>query len=412
MKQPDVLIVGAGLAGLCCARALHQKGVPFQILEASDGIGGRVRTDEVDGFLLDRGFQVLLTAYPEAQDVLDYDALDLRAFLPGAMIRFDGEFFKLMDPWRVPGQWWNGLTTPVGTIPDKFRLRSLRTRLLDSSVDRICQRPESTTLNVLAQWGFSERMVDRYWQPLLGSMLLDPHLKASSRMFEFAYKMLLEGDAAIPAKGMGEIPKQIAAALPEGSIRLEAKVAAAGDGSVVLEGGETITAQAVVIATEGPEAARLLKTTTPISRSVVCAYFSARQSPLSSATLVLNGARHGTVNNMSVPSVLSPCCAPEGESLISTTVLGYPPDTDEMLALKIKKHMRRWFGRQVENWKLLRIYRIYHGQPAMMPLTVDEPTKISPALYACGDWRHTPSINGAMASGRQAAGEIIKDNGL
>ncbi len=242
MKQPDVLIVGAGLAGLCCARTLHRKGVSFQILEASDGVGGRVRTDAVDGFLLDRGFQVLLTAYPEAQAVLDYQALDLRKFLHGAMIRFEGEFCKLMDPWRVQGQWWKALSSPVGTLPDKFRVRKLHNQLVASPLDRIYTRPERPTLNLLTRWNFSERMVERYWRPLVGSALLDPHLKASSRVFEFVYKMMAEGDIAVPAKGIGEIPKQIAASLPEDSIRLGAKVKFFGEGSLTIEGGETVNA--------------------------------------------------------------------------------------------------------------------------------------------------------------------------
>ena len=99
----DVLIIGAGLAGLCCARRLAEAGVTFQIVEASDGIGGRVRTDEVDGFLLDRGFQVLLTAYPEARRVLDYSRLDLKPFSPGALSWFAGRMNRLVDPWRTPG---------------------------------------------------------------------------------------------------------------------------------------------------------------------------------------------------------------------------------------------------------------------------------------------------------------------
>src|SRR3984957_12528376 len=141
-SSPDVLIVGAGLAGLCCARELQAKGVSFQVLEASDGVGGRVRTDEVDGFLLDRGFQVLLTAYPEAQSVLDYTALDLHAFEPGAMVRFNGQFWRLTDPIRRPADLLSGLMAPVGTWRDKLASLILRTDVVVPDVAVMAQRSD------------------------------------------------------------------------------------------------------------------------------------------------------------------------------------------------------------------------------------------------------------------------------
>ena len=158
-NSSDVLIVGAGLAGLCCARELQSKGIGFQILEASDGIGGRVRTDVVDGFLLDRGFQVLLTAYPEAKRALDYSTLDLKPFLSGALSWYAGRMNKLVDPWRTPGAWKEAFHSEFGTLMDKIRIARLRGRVMRSSIEDIFCRPERSTKEALESEGFSLSLI-------------------------------------------------------------------------------------------------------------------------------------------------------------------------------------------------------------------------------------------------------------
>src|SRR6267378_5475754 len=218
-NDPDVLIIGAGLAGLACARHLADAAVPFQIVEASDGIGGRVLTDEVEGFMLDRGFQVLFTAYPEAQRTLDYHALDLKKFTPGAFSWFAGRMNKLVDPWRTPGGWSESLRSDFGGFLDKLRVLRLRSRLRASSIQQIFKRPERSTKDALVSAGFSEEFVHRFFRPFFGGILLDGELQSSSRMFEFVFKMLSEGDTAVPAGGMGAIPAQLAALLPPDVIR-------------------------------------------------------------------------------------------------------------------------------------------------------------------------------------------------
>ena len=218
--SPDVLIVGAGLAGLCCARRLAEAGVSFQIVEASDGVGGRVRTDEVDGFRLDRGFQVLLTAYPEAKRILDYNQLELRAFSPGAFSWFAGRMNQLVDPWRMPGMWRIALRSDFGTLGDKLRVARLRARLRRTTIDQLFARADHATKDDLLAEGFSQEMIHRFFRPFIGGILLDGELKSSSRMFEFVFKMLSEGDTAVPTRGMGAIPAQLAAKLPTNSLRL------------------------------------------------------------------------------------------------------------------------------------------------------------------------------------------------
>src|SRR5215210_6304108 len=191
-----VIVVGAGLAGLACARELVRAGRSVEILEASDGIGGRVRTDTVDGFLLDRGFQVLLTAYPEARGQLNYAALGLRLFYPGALIRYHGRFYRLADPFRRPADALGSLFNPIGSPADKLRILALRRRAAAGSIDRLFERPETSTMQALTRLDFSNAIIERFFQPFLGGIFLGRELSTTSRMLEFVIRMFAEGNAA------------------------------------------------------------------------------------------------------------------------------------------------------------------------------------------------------------------------
>ena len=240
MPERDVVVVGAGLAGLCCARRLAEAGVDVLVLEASDGVGGRVRTDTVDGFLLDRGFQVLLAAYPEARRVLDYSALELRPFYPGALVHTGGRFHKVADPWRHPFDAVGALFSPVGTIADRARIVSLRHHVTAGTWDCLAERPERTTLEALRRAGLSNAIIDRFFRPFIGGVLVGRELGSSSRMFEFVFRAFALGDICLPARGMGAIPDQLHAALPAEAVRLGARVERVEDGTVVLSGGEDV----------------------------------------------------------------------------------------------------------------------------------------------------------------------------
>src|SRR5256885_1066750 len=244
---PDVLIVGAGLAGLACARHLADAGISFQVIEASDGIGGRVRTDAFEGFLLDRGFQVLLTAYPEAQRTLDFHALELKKFIPGAFSWFAGRMNKLVDPWRTPGGWGEALRSDFGGFFDKLRILRLRSRLRGSSTEQLFKHPERSTKDFLISAGFSDEFIHHFFRPFFGGILLDGELKSSSRMFEFIFKMLSQGDVAVPARGMGAIPAQLASHLPPDSIRMNTHAESLHENELTLTGGESLHARAIVV---------------------------------------------------------------------------------------------------------------------------------------------------------------------
>jgi phytoene dehydrogenase-like protein len=411
MNQTDVIIVGAGLAGLSCARELQAHGISFQIVEASDGVGGRVRTDEVDGFLLDRGFQVLLTAYPETQRVLDYERLDLRPFYSGSLIWYGGELHKLADPWREPLDGVRGITSPIGTLADKARVGLLRSRVIQGSIEELFQRPEKTTLQALRDEGFSDSIIERFFRPFLGGVFLSRDLDTSSRLFEFLFRMFSLGKTAVPALGIQQIPLQLAAMLPEGAVRLHSEVTAVKPGQITVAGGETLTAEIVVVATEGPAAARLLgqAVAAPRSRSVTCLYFAAAEPPVTEPILVLNGMGQGLVNNLHVADRVARTYAPVGQHLISVTVLGNPEGDDATLETAVRQELQEWFGSQTSAWRHLRTYRIRHAQPHQPPPTLQPPqrtVRLETGLYVCGDYRDNASINGAMVSGWRTGAAI------
>ena len=411
-SSPDVLIVGGGLAGLCCARVLQESGVGFQILEASDGLGGRVRTDALDGFLLDRGFQVLLTAYPEAKRVLDYARLDLKPFAPGAISWYAGRMNRLIDPWRTPGAWWEVLQSEFGTLSDKLRIARLRNRLRRSSIEEIFRRPERSTKQALESERFSQQMIHRFFRPLLGGILMDGALRSSSRMYEFVLKMLSEGNAALPARGMGAIPAQLAEKFPAEAVRLNARVEELHENELKLAGGEILRARAIVVAADGPSAARLIGEVEPASRSVTCFYYAADEPPMAQPVLLLNGDGAGPVNNFTVISQVAPSYAASGKHLVSATVLGTHQLTEAQLSGFIIAQMKNWFGKVASTWQFLRGYYLTHAQPQQFPGALEppqRPVRVRPGVYVCGDHLDNASIHGAMVSGRRAAEAVLAD---
>ena len=414
-RDADVIVVGAGLAGLACAIHLEKAGKSVIVLEASNGVGGRVRSDIVDGFVLDRGFQVLLAAYPEAKRLLDYNGLDLRAFDPGALVQRGSRRWRVTDPFRRIDGALASAVAPLGTPLDKARVALLRRAVRKGSMEQLWRRPDTSTIEKLRALKFSTQMIDRLLRPLFGGVLLDAELQASSRMFEFVFRMLSEGDSVVPGRGMQAIPDQLASRLRAGSIRLDTRVATVHPGSVTLVDHGTVHGDAVVVATEGPQAAKLLGSSfaTPGSRPVSCLYFASDTAPVTERTIVLNGdgPAAGPINNLCVHSVIAPAYAPPGKHLVSVTVLGsHTTADDEQLTSAVTTQLQRWFGSNVARWHHLRTYHIPHAQPEQSSLTPHErPVFLSPGLFVCGDHRDQASINGALVSGRRAAEAVLSN---
>jgi phytoene dehydrogenase-like protein len=413
--NPDVIVVGAGISGLIAALELKRRGFEVQVLEASDDVGGRVRTDEADGFLLDRGFQVLLTAYPEARRCLDFETLHLGEFEPGAIVHHDGRFHTISDPIRRPRNILPSAFAPIGTLNDKLLIAKLRGEVLDAEIDQVLSAAEVPTSAALRDFGFSDRIIERFFRPFLGGIFLDPELATSSRMFRFVYRMFSQGMAAIPNGGMQAIPRQLAAHLPDGSIRFHAPVQHVWEGGVRLENREECFAGGVVVACDPIHAARLLPQAgiRTAMRGVRCLYFAAADAPIGDRYLVLNGDGQGPINNLCVPSVIAPGYAPRGCHLVSVTVLQAPLSENHMIR-DVREQLLLWFGAQANGWEYLRSYHIEH---ALLDQSLDHggvamsPVRLQPGLYFCGDHCGTASLNGAMLAGRRAAEAVCGDIG-
>ncbi|CAN5812612.1 NAD(P)/FAD-dependent oxidoreductase [soil metagenome] len=413
--RAEVVVVGAGLAGLACALDLAAGGRDVCLVEASDGVGGRVRTDVVDGFLLDRGFQVILEAYPELRRRASMEELDLRSFYPGAMVRAEGGFHRMADPGLEMADALRSIAAPVGNFADKLRVARLRQEVMGGNPERLLEAPAGTTEELLRAAGFSAGMLDRFFRPFFGGVLLDPTLQVSAKLFRYYFRMFAEGTSSLPSGGMKTLPEQMAARLPEGVLRLNHAVRAVTAAQVEFEGGGSIEAEAVVVAVEGPEASRLLgdHVPDPGSRGVTCLYFEAPESPVKEGILVLNGdgPAAGPVNNLAVVSDVAGSYAPADRSLVSVTVVDPDAASGADLEGDARKHLASWYGGQVTEWNLVGHYRIEHAQPLQLPEHMDpprRPVRLDDGLFVCGDHRDNASLNGALASGGRAAREVLR----
>ncbi len=408
MAEIDVLIVGGGLAGLACAAELMKRNKSFRVLEASSEVGGRVKTDLVDGFRLDRGFQVFLTAYPEAQNVLDYSSLNFKKFKSGALIRFGGEFCRISDVVRHPGDLPGNLFSKAASISDKLKIASLRSEVAKLTIDEISQLKNVTTRQRLEAFGFSDRIIGSFFRPFFGGVFLESELNTSRRMFDFVFKMFAVGDVVVPEMGMGEISKQMAAALPADSIELNCTVKRLAEDHIEIVDGRMISANQIIVATDQRGASNLLEREPVRSCGVSCLYFAANQSPVNEPIIVLNGDElDAPINNLCCLSDVSTNYAPDGQALISVSVLGV--DHGESLLDRVKEQAKQWFGRQAETWRHLKTYEIRDALPSQQCdrlEPVQKPITSNTGVVRCGDYLDFASIQGALQTGRAAAEAI------
>ena len=416
----DVVVVGAGLAGLVAASRLVEGGRDVVVLEASDGVGGRVRTDVVEGFQLDRGFQVLLTAYPAVQRWLDVDALDLRPFAPGVVIHRRGRTVRLADPFRAPLAAARSLVGPTVTPLDALRLLVWRRAILARDGGRVAARPQVTTAERLAEVGFSDGIVEGFFRPFLAGTFFDPDLTTSSRVTELVFRCFFRGDVAVPARGMGELAAQLAGRLPAGTVRLGTPVRGmthGGDDVEVLIDGASVRARAVVLAVDAPALAQFtldgegLGVEAAPGRGTAAVHFDAPRSPTRGRRdLHLGAPGEGPIATLATMSDVAPAYAPAGRSLVTVSTVGVPDGDDAMLDVAVRSQARGWFGDEVDAWRTLAVQRIPYAQPRQDPQDLPELARSvarAPGVWVCGDHRDTGSIQGAMVSGRRAAEAVL-----
>lgn len=410
--RPEVLVIGAGLAGLSCARELRRAGKRVRVLEASDGVGGRARTDLVEGFRLDRGFQVLLDSYPEARRQLDLGALDLRAFSPGALVRKGGRFHRVADPLRQPTSLVSTALAGVGSLLDKWRILKLRQAALGGSLDELFRRDEQSAAARLAALGFSSTMIDAFFRAFYGGVFLERELTTSSRMLEFTFRMFASGSACLPASGMGAMATQLARDLGPDDLRLGARVEALDGSTVTLSDGSREEARAVVVATDANGSARLAGTASRRWRGTTCLYFACEKAPIDEPILVLDGDGVGPVNHLGVLSVVAPSYAPPGAHLVSASAVGEAASRDDAtLEAAARAQLEGWFGPSFRGARLLRVVRVPESLPRQdVPTAPGEAAVLSPraGLWVTGDHVATASIQGALLSGRLTAEAILR----
>ena len=416
-----VIIVGAGIAGLTCAVYLKQAGIDALLLEASDALGGRIRTDIVDGFQLDRGFQILLTAYPEAQRLLNYSALNLKLFRSGALIRDRADWITLLNPLEEPLSVFQTLASSVGTLSDKLRIAELMRQTQGLSFSELFRQTPTTTLAFLQEFGFSDQIIERFFRPFFGGVFLEDALTTSSNFFEFCFRMFFSGDAAVPAQGIGAIADQLASRLNSDQIRLNSPVDQLSGNTVRLRTGETLMANAIVLAVDAAQAATLLGNPVPAEESfnhTTCTYFAAEPSQITLSSdqkklLLLNTHRSSAVHNVAIMSDVAPTYAPANQVLISVSTQSLEMVDEITLTEEIRQELSSWFGNDVQQWRHLRTYHIPHALPAYSPDQAGQdalrkPLQLATNLYQCGDQTTYPSLNAAMQTGREVAELLIK----
>ncbi len=398
--QYDVVIVGAGLAGLTAALESESKGLKTLILEGSDRIGGRVRTDEIDGFLLDRGFQVLIDSYEKAREILDYSKLNLKRFAPGAKIFDEKGSFRIADPLRVPSATFSTLFSRVGTLKDKWKLYQLTKSLQKEKLNDLFPDDHQTTRHFLESYGFSNQIIERFFTPFFGGIFLERELTTSVNMFRFVFRNFSNGDACIPENGMGKIPEQLASRLSKTDIRLNQMVNSISQApSVVISTGEEIRCKKLIIATNPDNL--LGQISDPQEwKSTTTMYFSGSMSlPGMSRLIGLDARKKSSINNFARHDEISQSCVPKGKSLWSVTTRG---DQKPRVVLK---DLADLLGVSTGELNHLKTYQIPRALPVVkLPkLSVPaEQTQITSHIHLAGDYLTNASIDGAMRAGQEA----------
>lgn len=415
-----VIVVGAGMAGLTCARLLQRDGIRTTIYEASDGVGGRVRTDIVDGYRLDRGFQVLFDAYPAVRRWLNYDALALCAFDPGAVVALAGKRSVLTDPFRDWRSAWPAFWADSVSTVDKLRILALRLWVQRTPFADFQAQPDRTTRAFLEAFGFSERTITRFFAPFYGGIFLDRSLHTSVKCFVYDFQMLAAGRTVVPAQGMGELATQLAAGLlPDQQVHLNSPVSALSYTDnrltgVVLNDGTTVSADAVVLAVPAPIAQQLSGLHIPTTaKGTVTLYWSGAQALTTQKKLWLNADPDAFVNNAMQMTAVAPSYAPPGRHLLSATVLGNPAEDDAALYTRAEADLQRMIGQPevLATYERLRLYRIPYAQfdqPAGIHANLPGATTSIPGLFFAGEYTVASSINAAMLSGERAARAVTK----
>lgn len=406
-KDYKIHIIGAGLSGLIAARVLENHGYHPEIYEASDAPGGRIRTDIVDGHSLDRGFQVLLSEYPKAKQYLDFQELDLKSLKPGAIIFSNGKRIKIGDPLRDTSMLFSSILSGIGNLSDKWKILRLNLELKKLSPEEIFSEKETTTREYLEEKGFSEAIIHDFFRPFFSGIFLEPDLRTSSRMFRFVFKMFGEGEAVIPAKGIGEIAKQLTEKLNHTKIHFNCPVEQVTDSKLILKNGREVNSHFSIIATEASSMVSNLRNQGVNWKSCQCFYFTSKNAEIRDRIIGLIADDSALINNIFYHSSLAG--SELKEHVLSVTIVKESDLNPEQMEFRIRKELKEFCGIEVD--KFLKHYKIKKALPDIRPLhygIMPTETRLSNRIFLAGDQLLNGSQNAAMLSGERAALGLIE----
>ncbi len=406
-KSPSIHIIGGGISGLIAARVLEEYGLSATIIEATDRLGGRVKTDVVDGYSLDHGFQVLLTAYPAAKKYLDFDALALQEFLPGSAIFKNGKQKIIGDPLRNLSLLLPTLFSGIGTVNDKIKILALNRRLKKKSIQNIFAEKEQTTLAYLENIGFSETIITDFFIPFFSGIFLENKLETSSRMFEFVYKMFGEGNAALPKDGIQAIPKQLFEKLKNTTCVFNTKVKSVENGSIILESGETLKSNFTIIATQASGLVSNLKNQATLWKSCDTLYFEVAKREIKKPLIGLIAAPNALINNIFYHTSLQ-TSATATKELLSVTVIDRQNLTNKQLVTEVQKELKELCN--IDSCTFIKQYNIPMALPNLQDIQYEmlpSETRLTETIFLAGDTQLNGSLNAAMIAGERAALEVI-----
>jgi len=389
-------IIGAGLSGLTCGWYLKKNSInDITIFESSEKAGGKLKTDRIDGFQLDRCFQVLLPAYPETKKGLDYDKLQLQRFQKGSLIYKNGKQIPFYDPENGFTALLKTVVNGPGSFIDKLILLKLKFTLSRLSVEDIFNSKKTIgSLTYLRELGFSERIINDFWIPFYQGVFLENNLETDSRMLQFTFKMFAEAGAAVPKEGMADIPLQLVDYIGSDKIRFNTKVLHFDSKSITTSDGKLESFDIVLLACNIHKNVAY--------HSVTNNYYEAEKLPIDTKHVILNANPNRIINNVVIISPVAPNYSQNAKHLVSVSANGIHTEADVFMT-----DLKSIFGSEAANWKLVKSYSIKEALPAISFEEKYKPTSPEGVFY-CGDYLLQGSISGAMESGRRAAEEIIK----
>ncbi|WP_158977894.1 NAD(P)/FAD-dependent oxidoreductase [Cellulophaga sp. L1A9] len=407
-QEPKIYIIGAGISGLIAATVLEQSGFSPVILEASDRVGGRVKTDIVQGYQLDHGFQVVLTAYPAAQKYLDFKALELQKFLPGAAIFKNGNQKVLGDPLRDMTLLFPTLFSGIGTFSDKLLTLKLNRELNKKSLLALFSEEEQTTLSYLKGLGFSKEMIADFFMPFFSGIFLENKLDTPSSMFKFVYKMFGEGYAALPKAGIGAIPQQLSEKLTRTTFKFNTKVKAIKDTQIELGDGAQLESDFTIVATEASPLISRLRNQKTLWKSCYTLYFEVEKRVIHKALIGLIPNQGSVINNIFYHTSLKTNTTSNKE-LLSVSVIDNQNLTDKALIEKVELELKEYCN--IEDTSFLKLYHIPAALPNLDHLRYEmtpSETRLTSSIFLAGDTQLNGSLNAAMISGERAALAVIE----